>query len=133
MWPSSPWSSSDSSGGRSAARRNREWLTAFHGSAAVRTARFVVHHKDGRLAYLGRRPKPSSKEGRLPTGSRTVVPQGTWAGLTSGFGMGPGVSPPREREIYQHFDAGGSRAMMYRSGPSRACTFVVTLAAGNHR
>src|SRR6266566_1329262 len=94
MWPSSPWSSSDSSGGRSAARRNREWLTAFHGSAAVRTARFVVHHKDGRLAYLGRRPKPSSKEGRLRAGSRTALPQGTWAGLTSGFGMGPGVSPP---------------------------------------
>ena len=55
---------------------------------------FVVHHKDGRLACLGRRPKPSSKEGRLRAGSRTALPQGTWAGLTSGFGMGPGVSPP---------------------------------------
>src|SRR5207247_7253780 len=82
------------SSARSGARRNREWLTAFQGPTAVRAARFVVHHKDGRLAYLGRRPKPSSKEGRLRAGSRTVVPQGTWAGLTSGFGMGPGVSPP---------------------------------------
>src|SRR5207249_4567095 len=87
-------SSSGSSGGPSGARNKREWLTAFHGSAAVRTARFVVHHKDGRLAYLGRRPKPSSEEGRLRAGSRTALPQGTWAGLTSGFGMGPGVSPP---------------------------------------
>src|SRR5256712_13004571 len=75
-------------------KRNREWLTAFQGPTAVRAARFVVHHKDGRLACLGRRPKPSSKEGRLRAGSRTALPQGTWAGLTSGFGMGPGVSPP---------------------------------------
>ena len=33
-------------------------------------------------------------QANLPTGSRTAVPEGTQAGLTSGFGMGPGVSPP---------------------------------------
>src|SRR5439155_20808457 len=67
---------------------------AFQAPTALIAARFVVHHTDGRLAYLGRRPKPSAKEGRLRAGSRTALPKGTWAGLTSGFGMGPGVSPP---------------------------------------
>ncbi len=69
-------------------------LTAFHGPPAVKAARFTGMDKPYRLAYLGRRSHDHAMVAKLPVGSRTTVPQGTWMGLTSGFGMGPGVSPP---------------------------------------
>ena len=43
--------------------------------------------------HLGQRFKPS-QEGDLPMGSRTIVIRITQVGLTTGFGMRPGVSPP---------------------------------------
>ena len=30
----------------------------------------------------------------VPVGSRTTVQESTQEGLTSGFGMGPGITPP---------------------------------------
>ncbi len=30
----------------------------------------------------------------VPVGSRTTVQESTQEGLTSGFGMGPGIAPP---------------------------------------
>ncbi len=34
----------------------------------------------------------------FPKDSRTLVPDGTWAGLTAGFGKGPGVPRRRGRQ-----------------------------------
>ena len=43
--------------------------------------------------FLVQRFKPP-QGGDLPMGSRTIVMRITQAGLTAGFGMRPGVSPP---------------------------------------
>ena len=44
------------------------------------------------------------RRSRFPGDSRTSVLAGTWAGLTAGFGMGPGVPRRYGRQNHRTYD-----------------------------
>ncbi len=62
------------------------------------------------------------RRSRFPGDSRTSVLAGTWAGLTSGFGMGPGV--PRRYGRQNHHTMTGNAACA-ASGSGSNFGFVV--------